>query len=66
MGLWEEFLDEVSLYRKHYEAVVNTVTLNVHPSIYYVVSGGALNNIMVRGHMIGHCDHITGQVLSCM
>ena len=51
------------LYRKQYEKVVNTVKLTIHPSVYYAVSGGALKNVLVRGHVIGGHNHITNQVL---
>ena len=39
------------LCREQYEKVVNNVTLTIHPSAYYVLSGGALKCITVCGHM---------------
>ena len=57
-GAFDKFL-----YRKQHEKVVNTVKLTIHPSVYYAVSGGALKNVLVRGHMISDHNHMTNQVL---
>lgn len=41
-----------SPYRQHYEQAVNTISLTIHPSSYYVYANGALQNVMVmRGEV---------------